>query len=436
MASTALSEKGFYGWINLAAASIMGVIGALYLISFSYFLPELIKEFKWSTASASLASTINIIAMGVFGPLAGAFIAKRGAKLSIILGNLLGLTGFALLYFHSRLWELFLAYGVLVGVGAGFGGMLATTTVINNWFVKKRSMALGIFLGSGGVAGIFTGRLLTESIEKLGWRHTYLIMSALILLINIIMPLIVIRNKPQDMGQIPDGLDASMRTAKAKTAPPQASYRTPVDFTAKEAIRTKALWLLVVYFCFSMLALQALMTHLYTHMRIVGISSGTAAIALGVMSGFMALSNFGTGFLGRRFSMHSIAIVAEVLKICAMLIIVLTTSLPLVFVYMIVLGLGFGAVMVATMNMFPNYFGISNYPQIMGFVRLFWAFSGGAGAPLAGWVRDKTGSFLPAFEGALVIMALGLVCLIFAKPPMHPSLKKSEPVEALAAAQN
>ena len=79
--------------------------------------------------------------------------------------------------------------------------------------------------------------------------------------------------------------------------------------------------------------------------------------------------------------------------------------------------------MAATMNIFPNYFGVSNYPKIMGFVRLFWAFVGGAGAPLAGFVRDRTGSYIPAFQAVIVVVALGLICLIFAKAPVHPSLK-------------
>jgi MFS family permease len=102
---------------------------------------------------------------------------------------------------------------------------------------------------------------------------------------------------------------------------------------------------------------------------------------------------------------------------------------------MVVLGLGFGAVMVATMNMFPNYFGVSNYPKIMGFVRLFWAFIGAAGAPLAGHIRDITGSYLPAFQAVIVIIAIGLICLIFARAPVHPSLKKeAQPVEAYSPA--
>ncbi|HSW39841.1 MAG TPA: MFS transporter, partial [Acidobacteriota bacterium] len=122
-------------------------------------------------------------------------------------------------------------------------------------------------------------------------------------------------------------------------------------------------------------------------------------------------------------------IIAEVLKLLGIVIILFAATLPLVFVYMVVLGLGFGAVMAATFNMIPNYFGISCYPKIMGFIRLFWTFVGGAGAPLAGFIRENTGSYIPAFKGAIVVILIGLICLIFARPPVHPRLKKTEKTE-------
>lgn len=424
MFANTTSDKGFYGWINLATCAIMGVIGPLYIISFGYFLPCLVKDFGWTRATTSLAASINLITMGLCGPLAGIFIVKHGARRALVMGNLMGFLGFLLLFFHSHLWELFLAYGLLVGVGIGFGGLLASTTVVNNWFVKKRSMALGIFLGSGGAGGIFMGRGIIELIERFGWRATCLIISLLILLFMTLLPAILIKNKPQDLGQVPDGPDDSKTPAKSQAVPRKAGYRTPVDFTLGEALRTRSLWLLIAYFCMNMLAMGALMTHQIAYLYDIGISASLAGWALGLMSGFMTFSQFGAGFLGTRFSMLSIAIGAEVLKIAGVAILLLTKSQPFVFVYMVVLGLGFGAVMVATMNMFPNYFGVSNYPKIMGFVRFFWAFIGAAGAPLAGLIRDMTGSYIPAFQAVIALIAIELICLIFAKAPVHPSLKE------------
>jgi MFS family permease len=427
MATGITRNARFYGWTNLTTACVMGVVGGFYLVSFGMFLPFLIKEFGWNRGYASLAATINIIIMGVCGPLAGAFIMKYGAKRSIVMGNCIGFIGFALLCFHSRLWELFLAYGILIGVGAGFGGLLASTTVINNWFVRKRRMALSIFLGSGGAAGIFMGPLMMHLITGIGWRRTYLVIAASIFVFSFLVPAIFIKNKPQDLGQVPDGVNPASAPAQSYTPKLRASYKTPVDFTAKEAMRTRSLWLLIIYFSLSMLAIQALMTHLVAHMFDIGISPTKAAFAMSIMSALMTFAQFILGFVGLRYSVHTIAIGAEFLKMIGVVLLVLTHTLPFVFASMVFLGFGSGAVIVATMNIFPDYFGVSSYPKIMGTVRLTWAFASALGAPLAGFVRESTGSYIPAFQVVALLVVAELICLFFATPPVHPTLKKPQP---------
>jgi MFS family permease len=432
MAEEKSDARGFYGWINLAVLSGVGIIGGFYIASLSYFLDSLLTEFGWNNAATSLTSWINMIALGLSGPVAGAFIMKFGARRALALGNSLGFVGFFLLSFHSHLWQLYLGFGVLVGTGAGLGGLLATTTVINNWFVKKRSLALGLALSIGGFGGMAIGPAIMEWILRYGWRNAFMIISALILVFGVIVPSILVRNRPEDLGQLPDGKNPAGRPDSGpKPVPKKTTYRTPVDFTAREALKTPCLWLLIAYYCMSMLAINALMFHQVKYLIDFGIDPRIAAFALSVMTGVMAFSQLGTGFVGMKFSMISIAVCAEILKIAGIVILVSTHSLPLVFTYMVVLGLGFGAYIVAMMNIMPNYFGVSHYPEIMGFIRLFWAFIGGMGAPIAGYIYDKTGSYLPAFKGTIVILALGLVCLIFAKPPVHPSLKASEATGAM-----
>ena len=425
MAAGVKSDKSFYGWTNVVVTAIMGVSGGFYLISFGIFLPFLVEAFGWSRTLISYGSTINLFVMGICGPLAGIFIVKYGARRSIVMGNCLGCLGLCLLFNQESFWHLFLGHGLLIGIGVGFGGLLASTTVINDWFVNKRSVALSCYLGCFSAGVLVIGPLITALINRIGWRHTYLVMAGLIFLFSILVPAIFLRNKPEDLGQVPDGPDSLKPDVESKPVSPKAAYKTPVDFTMKEAVQTRSLWFLIIYFCCNMLAMQALMVHQFAYLVGLGIPAVTASFAFSVMSVVMAATQFGAGFLGFRFSMHSIAIVSEGLKIIGMAILVLTDTLPFVFLYMVIFGFGFGGAMVATMNIFPNYYGTTYYPKIMGLVRLFWTFAGGAGAPLAGWVFDRTGSYLPAFRTAIFVIAAGLIFLIFATPPVHPSLRKT-----------
>jgi MFS family permease len=418
-------SKGFYGWINLAVCAVIGVVAGFYIVAFSYFLPFLIKDFGWNRGTASYAATINLIALGISGPIAGMFIGRYGARRSIVLGNVMGCLGFLLLYFHSQLWQLFLGWGLLVGTGAGFGGMLATTTVVNNWFVRKRHLALSLFLASGGAGGVVMGPALMRMIETFGWRTTSLAIALMVLVFAVFLPALLIRNKPQDLGQAPDGPAESKGKGTAGAMPPKAGYKTPVEFTLGEALRTRCLWLLIAYFCMNMLAMQALMTHQVAYLFDIGIGATLAAAALSVMSGVMAFGQLSVGYLGSKFGVQSIAIAGELFKIAGMVLVLYARTAPSVFLYMVVLGWGFGLAMAATMNMFPNYYGALHYPKIMGLIRLFWTFAGGLGAPIAGFIRESTGSYIPAFQLAIAVIVAGLCCLIFAKPPVHPSLRKT-----------
>ena len=424
MTDKSSDKQVFYGWINLVVMAGVGAAGGFYIVSLSYFLPALLKEFGWSAASVSWASTINMIALGLSGPVAGAFIMKFGARRAFALGNTIGFAGFFLLFFHSHLWQLYLGFGLLIGAGAGMGGMLPSTTVINNWFVKRRSLGLGLSLAAGGFANIFIGPAITAMIQSYGWRSAFLIISFIVLVLGVVIPSILVRNKPEDIGQIPDGYSAEPVEAGRPVRKTGPTYRTPVDFTNVEAVKTRCLWLLIGYYTLNMLVVNAIMLHQINYLVVnMGIDQMVASWALGLMSCIMAFSQLGTGFLGMRFSMHKIAVTAEIIKIIGIVILVTTDSLSLVFLYMVVLGLSFGGFIVAMMNLIPNYFGVTYYPKIMGFIRIFWAFIGGLGGPIAGFVFDETGSYLPAYKGAIPIAVIGLLCLILARPPVHPSLK-------------
>ncbi|MEJ2110315.1 MAG: MFS transporter, partial [Acidobacteriota bacterium] len=286
--------------------------------------------------------------------------------------------------------------------------------------------ALGLFLAIGGFGGMGMGPAIQASINAYGWRHTFLFISLLVLVFAIIVPAIFIRNRPEEVGQVSDGAQGLDDTADTrKPMPIKAAYKTPVDFTAKEAMRTRCFWLLVVYYSMNMLAMNAVMVPQMPHLNDIGVNNIVGAFALSIMVGVMSFSQFGTGFIGMKFSMHSIAICAEIIKAIGLIILVTTRSLPFVFVYMVCLGLGFGAFIVAMMNILPNYFGAKYYPKIMGNARLFFAIIGSAGAPIAGHIKDITDSFIPAFQGAVVIIIVGIIFLALAKPPVHPSLRKS-----------
>lgn len=418
-------RKPFYGWKALAVVSSMYFVmsGAL-LYSFPMFLPFLCEAFDWSRAFVSWAQTTAMIVIGVTGPFAGMFIARYGPRRAIVVGNILSASCFILMGFLSGPWQLFFAYGVLFGLGGSLGGMLPITTIANNWFVKKRSLALSFVFTAGGIGALVLVNLTMKMINSLGWRSTYFMIGAITILLLVIMPGLLVRNKPEDLGQVPDGIDGQDK--KVTEARAKNIHSTPVDFTAKEAMRTPALWLLTVFAAAHMFGLQGMLQHQVAFLMDIGLSSSAAAFAMSLFGGVSIVGRLGIGFLGLKYHIRPLAIITMFLLIAGMSIAVFTKTMSMVFVYTTLLGIGMGSSLVAVMNLYPLYFGKTHYPKIFGYMRPFITIISSLGSPLAGRIRDITGDYTLAWEISVGVLMIGLVLLILAKPPIHPTLRNAD----------
>jgi MFS family permease len=421
-----LSREGFYGWINLGVMFFFNAAMMPMLLAFSFFLPFWVEDFGWSRGLASGAQTLSIILSGVAAPLVAIFIMKQGTKRAIVLGNLVSIAGLILLAYQRHIWQLYVGVGVLLGLGVSMGGMLAMMTVINNWFITKRTVALSISMASMGFSGVVINPSIMALIGAVGWRNAYLILAAAAFLFCVVVPGLLLKNKPEELGQVPDGsISARPAALNSESIPRNNLYRTSVDFTVREALRTRALWLLVAYGALQFLVMLGVGTHIIAFQFDIGISAITAGFVGSVFSAVMGISQLAMGFLGLRFRMHSLAVFAMVLGIIGFSILLFAKSVPLMLTYSVIFGISSGIQAIAMGNLLPDYFGRTEFPKIMGYTMPFNTFISSLGAPIAGYIRDTTGSYVPAFQILLVLLIVSFFCILFAKPPLHPSLKGS-----------
>jgi MFS family permease len=202
--------------------------------------------------------------------------------------------------------------------------------------------------------------------------------------------------------------------------------KTTVDFTASEALHTRALWLLVAYTALTFLVITGFMTIQVDYLFDIGVPPTRAARLLMVLGAAMGISQLGVGFLGLRVKMRSLAIFSMVLSIIGFSILQFAHSLPLVLAFFVLYGMGQGMQSVAMGNLLPDYFGRTEFPKIMGFTSPITTFVSSIGAPLMGYIRDSSGSYLPAFRILLVLLILSFFCVVFAKRPVHYSLREGQ----------
>jgi MFS family permease len=425
MALKVLSKDGFYGWINLGVMFFFNIVVMLMMTGFTLFLPFWNKEFGWSRASISGAQTVAVILAGLTAPMVAIFIMKQGTKRAIVIGNLINVVGLVMLSYQNSIWHLYIGNGVIIGLGMSIGGILAGSSIINYWFVLKRPAALSISTAAMGFSGVVSNPVLMALINSVGWRNTYLILAAAALLFCVIVPALLLKNKPEDLGQVPDGpVVARPEQVKSVESLYKDLDKTTVDFTAREALHTRSLWLLVAYVTLLFLVLTGFMTHQFAFLLDIGISSKKAAMALSVLAAAMGFSQLGVGLLGLRFKMRSLVIVSILLSIAGFSILLFAHNLTQVLVFCVLYGMGQGVQSVASGNLLPDYYGRTNFPKIMGYTSPITTFISSVGAPITGYIRDISGSYVPAFRILLVLIVVSFFCLLFAKRPVHPSLKE------------
>ena len=425
MLSKFKSSDGFYGWVNLVVMFFFNI--ALYPMMFMFMIciPIWDVEFGWSRGDMSLSQSISLILSGLTAPIVGIYIMKKGPRTAIVIGNLISAVALVLLSYQQQIWHLFISHGVVLGLGVSIGGMLAMMTVTNNWFVMKRPMAMAVSMSSMGLGAIVLKPSLVKLIEIIGWRDTYLITAGMVLLLCVILPALFLVNRPEDLGQVPDGPSSkTSQKTKKDDSPLPKMYKTPVDFTAREALRTPTMWLLVSFAVVQFAVMQVIITHNFAFLLDIGIPSVQAALAAGIMGPVMGISQLIVGFLALKYRMHSLAMVSIIVTIIGFSFMMFPQSLGIAISYNIVLGIGFGIQALAMGNLIPDYFGRTEFPKMMGFTMPFSTFIGAFLTPVAGYIHDSTGSYTQAFQLSIGMLILGLIFLIFARhPPVHPSLK-------------
>jgi len=195
----------FYGWVVLGVAFITLVLGYAIRNSFSVFYPTIVEEFGWGRGSTALMFSISVIVYGLVSPLAGSLVDRFKPRLILPLGGCILGAGIALCSLATSQWQFYLLYGVVVAIGLSLVGWTPLTTIVSNWFVKKRGLVFGI-MAAGFGGSLVSAPIVQSLISSFNWQTAYVIIG--VFSIAVIIPLcsLLIRRSPQDKGLLPDGM--------------------------------------------------------------------------------------------------------------------------------------------------------------------------------------------------------------------------------------
>ena len=415
--------RGFYGWIALTGAMLVYfTTSGTFFYSYGVFLPAMCNEYGWSRTLVGGGLSVALLAFGLPSPLIGASIARFGPRANIVFGNLLVVIGLAGMSITTEVWQIYLFYGILVGLGSGFGLYLTCTTVVNNWFIRKRSLGMGLVISAGGLGGFTFPLLATWLISNIGLQMAWLALAMIQFTCTVLIGgLILVRNRPEDMGQSPDGIsNTPADEMEEKTSYTSRVYQSPIDWQIRQAIRKPSTWLIATLCAANFLAISTVTAHQVAYMMDIGFSPIVAAMALGLVPGMSILGRLGFGLLGVRFEVRHLAIVSFITQVTALVILLTTKTLLLIYIYAALFGISYGALVVALPTFIGAYYGRSHYAQILGLIFPLAIIAEAAGPVMAGAINDAMGTYIPAFAIITSFSTLGLVCAMLAYPPKLP----------------
>jgi len=410
----AVSGRLHYAWVVagitfvtlLAAAGTRATPGVL--------IVPLQQEFGWNRAEIAAAVSVNLVLFGLIGPFAAAFMARFGLRRVVLGALLLIAVGVGMTATMTSLWQLYLLWGVVVGVGTGCMASVLAAVFANRWFVERRGLVVGVLTAAGATGQLIFLPVLASEAVSVGWRWASLTVAAAIV---VVLPLVFIflRDKPADVGLSAYG--AREADAPAATGNP---FATAIQ-GLRLAVGSGSFWLLAGSFFICGATTNGLIgTHLIPASVDHGIAEVTAASLLAVIGVFDIVGTVCSGWLTDRFDSRWLLFWYYGLRGLALLLLpfVLGSSFFGLIVFIVFYGLDWVATVPPTVALATSVFGKQKGPLIFGWVFASHQFGAAMAAFAAGALRTWLGDYQVTFisAGLLCLIACGLVIRIGKSP--------------------
>ncbi len=400
--------KFFYGYgVILATFSIMVIAGGIWVIFGVFFEPMLTDPdfVGWTRAMFSGAASLRIFLAALLGIAGGRLTDKFGPRPVVtVCGLFLGL-GLFLMSRINTIWQLYLVFGVITGVGMS-GLWVPMISTISRWFVKRRGMMTGIVLSGASVGMIIMPPLATWLITTYGWRTAYIIIG-LAAMIVIIPATQFIKRDPAQTGQLPDGENG----VKAKSLDLPAR-----SLPLREAIHTRQFWLLCAIFGSLWFSSMAITVHIVIHAIDLGIPAASAANILAIMGGVGIAGRIIIGNAADRIGHKPVLIMGFTLVVVSLLWLLVAKELWAFYLFAVIFGFGFSGLVVLESPLMAKLFGLGSLSVIMGSVEFVSATLGTPSSIIAGYIFDITGRYQLAFLICVGVSIIGLMLSLLLRP--------------------
>lgn len=409
----------FYGWIVIGVAFITMAIGVSARTGFSLMLPPLTAEYGWDRGLVAGAFSFGFLVSAILSPIVGRAMDRYGPRLVIECGVVLLAAGLFLAPMMTVPWHLYATLGVLVGGGANMMTFTAQSLYLPNWFARRRGLAISIAFSGVGVGAIIILPLLQSIIIDLGWREACWAMGLMV--VCLIAPLnLLVRHKPADIGQVPDGIPLPIPKAGETTGDNIVDREWAAqEWTLARALRTRRFWWLAFGFFMATYTWYAVQVHQTTFLIESGFDPIMAGWALGLVSIVAIPGQIGLGALSDKVGREAVwSLGCLGFLICFVTLIALENEPSSFLLYVMVIAQGcLGYAVTSVMGpIVAEIFEGPHYGSIFGVLSVALISGGAAGPWVTGMIYDATGSYRMAFMLAICLSIVSALAIWIAAP--------------------
>jgi MFS family permease len=405
-------QGSYYGWRIVAVAFLTHClnVGCVFY-SFGVFFTPLIQEFGWTRAQISWGFSSVSIVGALWSPFVGRLVDRHGPRPSQLFGALvLGGTFMLLSTVHSLL-QYYLLMALMVSLGSTALGPIPSNSAVAGWFLRRRGRALGFATAGISMGGVIFVPLAQTLITHLGWRQAFVALGALVIGIGLAPIAFVMRKPPAELPpeeRMPRG---------GGEGDSGLAFEIEHSVTARDAVRDPNFWLIAVAFSLTVMGLSAVLLHQMPLLMDVGVTPAHAALALGATAGVGVVGKLGFGALLERVEQRRVIVGCFLAQAAGLLLLPFARIPALLVLYVLVYGYAMGGNATLQATVLGDCFGRRHYGAIAGRMGPIIVFSQAVAVPLVGWLRDRTGSYLPAIAFIEVMTLAAAFCISRLRPP-------------------
>jgi len=404
----------FSGWTMLGVASLVLLLSTpAQTYGFSVFIDPMLTQLGLSRSLVSVVYTVATLVSAGAVFLVGGVIDRHGHRSVLAATTVVYAAALVVMGAVGGTWTLLLGFTLLRATGASVLTMTARTHVAQ-WFVRRRGRAVSV-VNLGKMLGLAVVPPVNAAlIQQIGWRDTWRV-NALVVALLVPVALHLVRNRPEEVGQFPDG----QRGIDAGVPADPADRLDQRSWTRREALRTRAMWLLLAATFVPALVTNGLSFNQISILTQAGLTPTAAALTFTIESAIAMPMTFLAGWLADRFGPRPVLALGQALLVAALICLTFVTPGPTALLFGVLRGLTTGTWILATEVAWPAYFGRRHLGSIAG-LSFAVSFVGAAIGPLPfGVIYDLFGSYRYAIWGIAILPAMSTIAALVATPPTH-----------------